>query len=135
MINLKDLTTAQLQWALDIRKHIEDLESQLDSIQGGTGRGPGRPKKVQEIKDRASELFDDAFPRARFQIKRKRRMSAAGRRAIAAGVKKRWAKLRGKKSTKPVKKQRKMSAAAKAKISAAAKARWKLAKAQGKTTL
>src|SRR5208282_3751057 len=112
MTNLKDLTTAQLQRIIDIKQQIEDLQSQLDSIGGGTGRGPGRPKG-------------------------KRRMSAAGRRAIAAAARARWAKYRGKavKKSKPAGKRRKMSAAARAKMAAVARERWKKAKAAGKKTL
>jgi hypothetical protein len=114
MTNLNDLTMAQLQRIITIRQQIEGLQDQLESIAGGGG--PGRPKG---------------------KVKGKRRMSAAGRAAIVAGVKKRWAKYKGKaaKPSKPAKKRRKMSAAAKAKISASAKARWVKAKAAGKTTL
>jgi hypothetical protein len=111
MTTLKDLTTAQLQRIIDIKQQIETLQSQLDSIAGRSGRGPGRPKG-------------------------KRRMSAAGRRAIAKAARKRWAKYRGKagKKAKPARK-RKVSAAARAKLAAAAKARWARAKAEGKKTL
>jgi hypothetical protein len=51
-------------------------------------------------------------------------MSAAGRKVIAAGVKRRWAAYRGAgvKAAKPAKKKRTMSAAAKAKIAASARA-------------
>jgi hypothetical protein len=90
-------------------------------------------------------------------------MSAAGRRAIAAAARARWAKV---KSTKPgtkagrklsakglaniragvlkrmesqskatTKPKRKMSAAGRAALAAAAKARWAKAKAAGKSTL
>jgi hypothetical protein len=74
-------------------------------------RGPGRPKK--------------------------RKMSAAGRKAIGEAAKARWAKIHAKKAAKltaktskpakttPAQKpKRKMSAAGKAAISAATKARW-----------
>jgi len=106
------LTTAQLERIITIKQQIEDLQSQLDSIDGGTGRGPARPKG-------------------------KRRMSAAGRRAIAAAARARWAEYRGKtvKKSKPAGKRRKMSAAARAKMAAVARARWRKAKAQGKTAL
>lgn len=112
MTNLKDLTTAQLQRIIDIRQQIEDLQSQLESIEGGGGRGPGRPKG------------------------KKHKMSAAGRKAIAAAAKARWAKYRGEKPAKKAGgKRRKMSPAARAKIAAAARERWKKAKAAGKKTL
>ena len=125
MTNIKDLTTAQLQRILTIKSQIEELQEELESIgadgpaprrgrpPGKLGRPPGRPKG--------------------------RKMSAAGRRAIAAAAKKRWAAYRGEgvaKAGKPAgKKRRKMSAAGRAKIAAAARERWKKAKAAGKTRL
>jgi len=54
----------------------------------------------------------------------KRTMSAAGRKAIAAGARARWAKYKKAKSATPAKKKRTMSAAAKAKLSAFQKERW-----------
>lgn len=62
-------------------------------------------------------------------------MSRAGRAAIAAAARARWAKVRGEKADKPVKKRKKFSAAARKKMAAVAKARWAKAKAAGKTTL
>ena len=61
---------------------------------------------------------------------KKRKMSAAGRRAIAAGAKARWAKHNAaKKAAATLPKKRKMSAATKAKLAAAQKARWAKIKA------
>jgi len=56
----------------------------------------------------------------------KRKMSAAGREAIAAAAKKRWAKVKAAKTAaaKPAKKKRTMSAAAKQRLSEFQKARW-----------
>jgi hypothetical protein len=62
-------------------------------------------------------------------------LSAAGRAAIIAGTKARWAKLKATEEETGPRKRRKMSAAAKAKFSAIAKARWAKAKAAGKSTL
>jgi hypothetical protein len=64
-------------------------------------------------------------------------MSAAGRAAIRAAQKARWAKIKGTTaSAKPAKKaRRKMSAAGRAAMSAAAKARWAKAKKAGKSRL
>ena len=64
----------------------------------------------------------------------KRKMSRAGRLAIAAAQKARWAKITGK-SSKAKTAKRKMSAAWRAKIAKAAKARWAKAKAAGKKSL
>ena len=63
------------------------------------------------------------------QIERKK-MSAAGRRAIAKAQKARWAKV--KTAAKPAKKRKKMSAAGRARIAAFQKARWAKIKAAKK---
>ena len=65
------------------------------------------------------------------KIERKK-MSAAGRRAIAAAQKARWAKIKGKTAAKPAKKRKKMSAAGRARIAAFQKARWAKIKAAKK---
>jgi hypothetical protein len=118
MPNINDLSLAQLRRAVDIKLQIETLQSQLDSIEvGGGGETPS--------------------PDAQPQTRKKRRMSRAGRAAIAAAAKARWAAYRGKgaaKTEKPAKK-RKVSAAVKAKLSAMAKARWAKVKAEGKKGL
>ena len=65
-------------------------------------------------------------------------MSDAGRLAIAAAQKLRWAKTKGKSAIKAGLKKgikRTMSSAARARIAAAAKARWAKAKAAGKNSL
>ena len=105
------LTSSQLRRAADIKDKIESLQKELARLLGSTD-GVAAPRK-------------------------RRKMSAAGRRKIAAAARARWAKVKGLKSAaKPIKKaRRKMSAAWRAKISAAAKARWKKAKAAGKKTL
>ena len=60
--------------------------------------------------------------------KRKRKMSAAGRAAIAAGARARWAKVKAAKGASTpkavAKPKRRLSAAGKARIIAATKARW-----------
>ena len=118
MSNLTDLTTGQLHSIISIKEQIEKLQGQIESITGGSG-GNGVPSPFTA------------------NIPKRRKMSAAGRAAIAAGQKARWAKAKGskEKASAPAKKRRKMSAAAKAKIAAAARARWKKAKAAGKKTL
>jgi hypothetical protein len=117
MTNLKDLTTNQLQRILDIKEQIAGLQSELDSIATDGGETP-------------VPFFKAGRGR------RKNRMSKAGRAAIAAAARARWAKYNGKAAVKPAgKKRRKMSAAAKAKMAEAARARWAAAKAAGKTRL
>jgi hypothetical protein len=68
---------------------------------------------------------------------RKRTMSAAGRRRIAAAQKARWAKIKGEGElvsspapAKPAKKKRKLSAAGRKAISEATKRRWALRRAE-----
>ena len=68
---------------------------------------------------------------------RKRKMSAAGRRRIAAAQKARWAKIRGEAepasssaALKPTKQKRKLSAAGRKAISEATKRRWALKRAE-----
>jgi hypothetical protein len=108
---LSNVTVKQLKRAIKIKAKLETLQAQFDEIMGGNSAGMPSPF-------------------------RKRGMSVAGRAAIAAGARKRWAKLKGNQAGKPAAKgRRKMSAAARARMSAVAKARWQKAKAAGKTTL
>ena|SRR5579859_6799434 len=104
--NLSNVTVAQLQRAIGIREHIEQLEAELTAILGGNAaaasNGTGR-----------------------------RKMSASARAKIAAAQRLRWAKQKG---VKPAG-RRKMSPAARAKIAAAARLRWKKAKAAGRSSL
>lgn len=112
MSDLLSLTAKQLRRAADLKEEIEALNQELSLIRGTTASASSkRPKK--------------------------RGMSAAGRAAVAAAQKTRWAKLKAAKpaAKAPSKKKRTMSAAAKARISAAAKARWAKAKAAGKKSL
>src|SRR5688572_268027 len=91
------VTVAELKRAVAIKEKIEQLESELSSLLGMSGRssvaagvrGPGK----------------------------RRRMSAAGRAKIAAAARARWARVNaGKASSKPAKAKRTMSAASRAKI-------------------
>jgi len=111
MSNLLSLTTKQLRRAVALKGKIEALNNKLASLLGSPALTPAKARK-------------------------KRGMSAAGRAAVAAAQKARWAKIKAAKpATKAPAKRRKMSAAARAKIAAAAKARWAKAKAAGKKTL
>lgn len=112
MSDLISLTTKQLRRAADLKEKIEALNKELASILSTTASVSAKGPK-------------------------KHGMSAAGRAAVAAAQKARWAKIKaGKPAVKATgKKKRTMSAAAKAKISAAAKARWATVKAAGKKKL
>jgi hypothetical protein len=107
-MSILNLTAKELKQAAKVKDKITALEKELAKL---VGIGMERPI-VRKVK---------------------RKMSDAGRLAIAAAQKLRWSKVKGK-SAKPAKK-RKMSAAAKAKIAAAAKKRWAKAKAAGKKSL
>src|SRR2546426_12635711 len=106
-MNLIDLTPKQLRKAANVQERIQSLQHELNQILG----------------------HEVPTPLTGTARKSKRRMSAAGRRAIVAGARARWAKIKG---TKP---KRKMSAAGRARLSVLAKERWKRAKAAGKGRL
>lgn len=109
MNSITSLSAQQLRHAAEIKDKIQSLENELNKILGSPAKSP-------------------AIAPA---LKKRRKMSAAGRARIAATAKARWAKIKGGKSNAaPAQKQkRQMSAAARAKISAAAKARWAKIKA------
>ena len=109
-MNLLSLASHQLRRAADLVDKIEELKTELSATLG------------------SSEVAIDAR-------KIKRKMSDAGRLAIAVAQKVRWSKIKSKSFAKRVKAKRKMSVAAKAKIAAAARARWAKAKAAGKKSL
>jgi hypothetical protein len=73
-------------------------------------------------------------PKAAVAIRKKRTISAAGRKRIAAAQRARWAKIKGQKVVSiSSRKRRKMSPAARKRVVAAQKARWaKWRKAQKK---
>jgi hypothetical protein len=102
-MNVLGFASHQLRRAADIVDKIEQLKGELSSILESPASTRGRKKRF---------------------------MSEAGRLAIAAGQKERWAKRKVKGAIK-----RKMSASARAKIAVAARARWAKAKAAGKNSL
>ncbi len=106
---ITNLTPQQLRQAADIQEKLLELQNELSQILGTpslNGHSSGK----------------------------KRNMSAAGRAAISAAAKARWAKFR---AHAPVKKPstRKMSPAGRARLAAFARARWKKVKALGKSKL
>ena len=112
-----NLTAKQLRQAADLQERIQALQAQLSQILGGAV-----PAAIATA--------------ARGGLKRK--ISAAGRAAISAAAKARWAKLRGETpgSAQPAaKSKRQMSPIARARLAALARARWRKAKAAGKTSL
>ena len=103
---ITQLSPDQLRKAADLQERIVELQSELNAVLGGEISLPGKTGS--------------------------RNMSAAGRAAISAAAKARWAKYRGAGPKAP---KRKMSAEGRARLAAAVKARWAKAKKAGKTTL
>lgn len=114
MNELTQLSANQFRRAADLKEQIDRLQGEFNALLGAH-----------------MNTGDGATPR------KKHRMSRAGRAAIAAAARARWAKIKGATaSAAPASKtKRKMSAAGRARLSAMAKARWKKARAAGKHTL
>src|SRR5438874_2263136 len=93
---------------------LESQRSELEEKMAEVRRQIGDRRDGQPA--RKSVGVDSAEP-----IPKKRTMSAAGRRRIAAAQRKRWAQLKNPQTAEsmPVKKKRKMSAAGRARIVAA----------------
>jgi hypothetical protein len=103
------LSAEQLRRAADIKDRIDELETELSALLGGTAQDTNGYK---------------------------RNMSEAGRARIAAAQRARWARFNaGTNGTAAHKPRRRMSTAAKARLAEIARARWRKAKAAGKTTL
>ena len=101
-LSLRDLTVAQLKKATAIKERMEQLERELTGI-----LGIPEPMTIGGM------------------VRRKKKMSAAGRKAVGDAVRARWARINGAKiTTAPAKAKGTMPAATRAKLSAAAKARW-----------
>jgi len=142
MINL---TSSQLRQAADLQDKIEALQTELDQLIGNSAAvvpaavaSIAAPKKRGRPRKEVAPVVVKQSPEPAKRGPKKGGMSAAGRAAIAAAQKARWAKVKSATKatiaeqvtsamevaeTKPSKK-RKMSAAGKAAIAAAAKARW-----------
>ena len=91
MNSITNLTPGQLRQAANIQEKIQSLQKELGKLLGGEVSTPAQPAKAP---------------------KRKGKLSAAGRAAIRAAQKARWAKIKGRvPSVKPAKKaKKKMSA-------------------------
>ena len=111
---------------MDIQSIVEQLRQEASRIDHAiaalTGLGSqlaqrGRPPKSSHAKPAS--------------VKKRRRMSAAGRKHISAAMKQRWAKWKGKSApkkgtavSKKTTRRKPMSAAMRKKLSAMMKARW-----------
>jgi hypothetical protein len=146
LTDLSSLTTRQLNRIIAIKQEIEKLQSQIAAIaDGGEIPSPfaedalAPAKRKYHMTAAHKRKLIKALVRARRirwakaskpAKKGKRRLSAAGRAAIIAATKARWAKVKAAK-----KKDRRSSPAVRATLAAAARARWTKVKAAGKTTL
>ena len=143
-MNLITLTANQLRQAANIQEKIQFLQKDLNQILGATAEtSPAEVKDGRRKKKRgmsaAGRAAISAAAKARWaklkETAPKRRLSAAGIANIRAGVARRMAASKGAKpAVKPARK-RNVSPAARARLSALAKARWKKAKAAGKSKL
>ena len=123
-MSLLNLTAAQLTKAAGIAAEIEKLNAELTELFGTSGPAPS-PASVLATVAAPVETVNTPGKRG----PKKGGMSAAGRAAIAAAQKARWAKHKrnGFKAESPTAEKparRKMSAAGRAAIKAAQKARW-----------
>jgi hypothetical protein len=144
MTNLSSLTTSQLKSLLAIKEQIETLQGQIASIAGeGEVPSPASAKAPVPAKRKLSAAHRRKLIKALAKARKmrwakikgtakkgKRRLSAAGRAAIIAATKARWAKVKAAK-----KKDWRSSPAVRAKLAAAARARWARVRAEGKTRL
>jgi hypothetical protein len=107
MTSIINLTPTQLRAAADIQERIQMLQAELNSLLG---------------QEELSAPFSTVAPGRRG----KRGMSAAGRAAISAAAKARWAKLRAERGIAEVvvKPKRKLSAQGLANIRAGVAKRW-----------
>lgn len=107
--SFNNLSVGDLRKAANIKEKIEALELELSQLLGNGSAAPAKGKRGGGG------------------------MSAAGRAAVIAAQKARWAKFHSAQGTKPGpkpgRKKHKMSAAGRAAIAAAQKARWAKAKA------
>jgi hypothetical protein len=92
-------------------------------------------EKILELREALNQLLGNGRTPEGDAPKAKRKMSAAGRAAIRAAQKARWAKVGTGKPKAGNKAKKKMSPAAKAKLAALLKARWAKARKAGKSTL
>jgi hypothetical protein len=115
--SLSDFSVVELRRVVALKERIETLEKQLDALTGGSGEAgaaapPSAPAKRTLSAAHRRKLVK-ALAKARkirwakakaagtsgaAPAPKKRRLSAAGRAAIAAGAKARWAKIRAAKA-------------------------------------
>jgi hypothetical protein len=118
--SLRNLSVQQLRQALAIRERMETLEREFSKLLGTTAAAAPAGTGLRG--------------------RRRRVMSAAGRAALRAAARARWARVKASKTTVlPASRRgggrKAISAAGRARIAAAARARWARIKAAGGRTL
>jgi hypothetical protein len=116
MKSLSDLSVADLRRVLALKEQIESLEGQLEAIGGESSADAASPAEtpvpVKRTKRRLSAAHRRKLIKALAKARKirwakatgtkaapkKRRMSAAGRAAISAAAKARWAKVHAAKA-------------------------------------
>ena len=99
---------------LGLERQRSEIEEKMAELRRQLDDRAGRPA-------RSTAAVNAAAP----TVPKKRTMSAAGRRRVAAAQRKRWAALKkGLATSAPAKKKRRISAAGRARIIAATKKRW-----------
>ena len=118
MKSLSDLSVADLRRVIALKEQIESLEGQLEAIGGETSADAASPAEtpapVKRTKRRLSAAHRRKLIKALAKARKmrwakaqasatdtapkKRRMSAAGRAAISAAAKARWARVRAAKA-------------------------------------
>ncbi|MEO8594636.1 MAG: hypothetical protein ABI759_15065 [Candidatus Solibacter sp.] len=107
----------------------EIIDAAIEGFEGQKRRIDEQISELRSMRTRSTEPAAPEVPRPR------RKMSASGRKAIAAAQRKRWAAKKGGESVPPKKAvtpKRKLSAAGRANIVAALKTRWAAKKAAAK---
>ena len=122
-MSITSLSPQQLRQAADLKERIDGLQDQLNAILGGEVSTPNAPGPAAE------------------PGRKKRKMTAAWRKALSLAQKARWAAKRGEApiTTAPAtvsqeKPKRKMTAAWKKALSLGQKARWAKTKGSGNGT-
>ena len=115
MKSLSDLSVAELRRVIALKEQIESLERQLEAINdnaGGNASLAETPAPAKRAKRRLSPAHRRKLIKALAKARKirwakanetnaapkKRRMSAAGRAAISAAAKARWARVRAAKA-------------------------------------
>jgi hypothetical protein len=115
MKSLSDLSVADLRRVIALKEQIESLEGQLEAIGGESSADAAKPAEAAPAK-RAKRRLSPAHRRKLIKAlakarkirwakatgtkaaPKKRRMSAAGRAAISAAAKARWARVHAAKA-------------------------------------